>query len=128
MTIYAKYKEANQSANLKLSTFRAVRQTTIYTYIYMPKTLLWFNTIYKHVVRLLRVLAFLGHSEGSIQQRKTHLITPTSKLLISEQNSPENNSISELLHNIQLKYACAVKTYWFSLLPTPTHPQYTLTF
>ena len=45
------------------------------------------------------------------------------KLLISEQNSPEDNPISELLHNIQLKYACVVKTCGFRLLPTPTHSQ-----
>lgn len=91
----------------------------------MQKPLLWFHTtIYKHVVYFLHVLPFLGHPKGSIQQRNTHVITQISKLSISEQNSPEDNPFSELLHNTQLKYACAVKTYGFRLLPTPTHSQY----
>jgi hypothetical protein len=42
-------------------------------HINTPTTALWFDTmIFKNVVNLLHVLAFVGHLQGCIQQRKIH--------------------------------------------------------
>jgi len=49
------------------------------------------------------------------------LVVPTPELLVREENTFEGNPRFELLYNIQLKHACALKTHIFHSLHTPIH-------
>jgi hypothetical protein len=53
---------------LKLSKSRAIKQVTIYVYS-KNSTVIRYNPIHNHVIKLLHISAFFSHLQGGIQQR-----------------------------------------------------------